>query len=125
MSFSLCTLLQSYQSFSLLEEMPILSTPQIVTGLIDIVAIVGAVALAVLMLVNSAHSHPLGLAPTPHQILPFILLGGAGAFALGDLITLAIQTSKKFNALKTLKAESQVPHAVNDKTIVIKNQIPA
>ena len=109
MTFSLCTLIQSNQSFFSLEEMSILSTPQIVTGLIDIVAIVGAVALAVLMLVNSAHSHPLGLAPIPHQILPFILLGGAGTFALVDLIALAIQTSKKFNALKTLKGEPQAP----------------
>ena len=105
MTFSICSLIQLNQNFSAkAEEIPILSTPQIVTGTIDLIAIVVIIALAVWMLSNHS-SRPLEITMITTQMLPYILLGGAAFIALADMIALAIQTSKKFKTLtEELKA---------------------
>lgn len=104
MTFSICTLIHCYQGSAVkAEEISLLSVPQMVTGAIDIVGIVGVVAFAILLLSNSAHSHPLGLTPSNG---PYILLGGAGGAALVDMIALAVQTCKKFKTLTTVLKET-------------------
>lgn len=109
MSFSICTLIQcNRKSVEKTEEIPIVSIPQIVTGAIDLVAIVGLLALAIIMLSNNANSHPLGAGAITNGTLPYILMGGSATFALADLIALGVQTCKKFNAIReTLETTQQ------------------
>lgn len=97
MTFLVATLVDSRMNPFMLED-HILSKPQKLTLALDIMGVVGMVALAVWMLSNQA-SHPLGVHLVTDHTLSYILLGSAGGVALVDMVACAVQTSKKFDTL--------------------------
>src|ERR1700722_7916721 len=99
--FSLCTVkrfISDNYSEQPENKAPMLTSSQIGTGVIDLVALAAIIAFASLILAHHAQLLNLpGLASIPNQTA-YIIFGASGIAALADIILLAIQGCKKITA---------------------------